>query len=267
MNEIGSLEFAQARLQSRHGERADEAAWQRLEVAREFAALLDAGRRSPLRAWFVGITAHSTSHQVEALLRAHWRAAVAELAAWMPTDWQTPLLWCAPLPLLPALQHLLRGGDPERWMLEEPALQAVCAAAPGERAAALAEGELAVLAGGALAALAAPQPAGRSLLPAWQAEWQRRLPQPLGGPDDPLRQLVQTLQSHGTAFASAPSGQGRLLRTALKERLSLLLRRAALEPAAAFIHLALCALDLERLRGELLLRLLFPRTFSPAQVA
>jgi hypothetical protein len=37
----------------------------------------------------------------------------------------------------------------------------------------------------------------------------------------------------------------------------LLLRRATLEPAAAFIHVALCALDLERLRGELLSRLLF----------
>ena len=267
MNEVGSLEFAQARVQSRHGERADEAAWQRLEVAREFAALLDAGRQSPLRAWFVGITAHSTSHHVEAQLRAHWRAAVAELAAWMPTIWQPALLWCAPLPLLPALQHLLRGGKPARWMLEEPALQAICGAAPGKRAAALAEGELAVLAEGGLAAPAAPLRPGRSLLSAWQAEWQRRLPLPLRGHEDPLWQLVQTLQSHGAAFASASSGQGRLLRTALKERLSLLLRRAALEPAAAFIHLVLCALDLERLRGELLLRLLFPRTFSPAQVA
>jgi hypothetical protein len=41
--------------------------------------------------------------------------------------------------------------------------------------------------------------------------------------------------------------------------LSLLLRRATLEPAAAFIHVAISALDLERLRGELLSRALFPR--------
>jgi hypothetical protein len=39
----------------------------------------------------------------------------------------------------------------------------------------------------------------------------------------------------------------------------LLLRRAALHPAAAFIHLALCALDLERLRAELVRRIVFAR--------
>ena len=41
------------------------------------------------------------------------------------------------------------------------------------------------------------------------------------------------------------------------------MRRATLEPAAASIHLALTALELERLRGELLLRALFPR-WKPA---
>ena len=42
------------------------------------------------------------------------------------------------------------------------------------------------------------------------------------------------------------------LRQSLRARLSLLWRRATLEPALAFIHVALCAIDLERLRGELL---------------
>ena len=45
----------------------------------------------------------------------------------------------------------------------------------------------------------------------------------------------------------------------LQARLAPWLRRAAAEPAAAFVHLALCALDLERLRGELLRRALFPQ--------
>jgi len=36
------------------------------------------------------------------------------------------------------------------------------------------------------------------------------------------------------------------------------LRRAMLDPAAAFAYLALIALDLERLRGELLRRAAFP---------
>ena len=48
------------------------------------------------------------------------------------------------------------------------------------------------------------------------------------------------------------------LRRALQARLALLFRRAMLDPAAAFIFLALTALDLERLRGELLRRAAFP---------
>ena len=44
MIDCGSLEYAQARVQARHGQRADELAWQRLETAREFAALLAGAR-------------------------------------------------------------------------------------------------------------------------------------------------------------------------------------------------------------------------------
>jgi hypothetical protein len=48
------------------------------------------------------------------------------------------------------------------------------------------------------------------------------------------------------------------LRRTLQARLTLLFRRAMLDPAAAFAYLALTALDLERLRGELLRRAAFP---------
>jgi hypothetical protein len=46
-------------------------------------------------------------------------------------------------------------------------------------------------------------------------------------------------------------------------RLVRLFRRSALDPAAAFIYLAVACLDLERLRGELLRRAIFP-TFRMA---
>jgi hypothetical protein len=257
MKDIGSLELAQARLQARHGERADEAAWQRLEVAREFTALLDAARHTPLQRWLVGITPHSPPHQIECVLRGHWRATVAEVAGWMPTAWQPPVNWCALLPDLPALQHLLHGGAPEGWMNDDADLRVLCSAAPGARAAALAGGAYASLTGAAVGR----DPSHALLMPLWCAEWLRRLPQPLRRGDDALARLVTTLQSHTAAARTAPASQSRLLRAALRTRLALLWRRAALEPAAAFIHLALCALELERLRGELLLRALFPRVF------
>jgi hypothetical protein len=47
-------------------------------------------------------------------------------------------------------------------------------------------------------------------------------------------------------------------RRALGSRLTHLYRRATLEPAVAFVFLALSALDMERLRGELLRRAIFP---------
>jgi len=247
--ECGSLEFAQARLQSRHGQRAGEAAWQRLETAREFSALLDTARNSALRPWLVGITTPGTSQQIEAVLRAHWRATVAEVASWMPKAWQAAVLWCAVWPDLPVLQHLARGGEPAAWMHDDPELRALCAAPAAERASALAAS--------AFGPLTLAWPAPESMARAWRAEWERRLPRPLGGVEDSLNQLAATVLKHGAAFAAAPPGPGWLLRRSLQARLSLLLRRAALEPAAAFIHVALCALDLERLRGELLGRALF----------
>lgn len=250
MIECGSLDFAQARLQSRHGQRAGDLDWQRLETAREFGLLLDAARASPLRPWVAGLTAQATSSEIEAALLAHWRALVAEVGAWMPPAWRPALDWCAVLPQLPALQHLLRGGEPAAWMHDDADLRALCAAPVNDRRQALVAG--------AWGALALDGPAPASLAHAWWAEWARRLPQPPGPADDSLRAVVAALRSHCAAFATAPPGPGGLLRQSLRARLLLLWRRATLEPGLAFIHVALCAIDLERLRGELLRRALFP---------
>lgn len=251
MIDCGSLEFAQARLQARHGQRAGDAAWQRLETAREFGALLEVARRTVLRPWLVGIGTPASAHQIEAALRTHWRKAVAEIAGWMPVAWQPAVLWCTALADLPVLQHLARGGEPLPWMLDDPDVRTLCSAPPGQRAATVAAGRFAPL------AAAWSEPA--SLAQAWHAAWERRLPQRTRDAEDGLNQVASALLAHGRAFATAPPGTGALLRRALQARLSLLLRRTTLEPAAVFIHVALCALDFERLRGELLRRALFPK--------
>lgn len=256
MIDCGSLEYAQARLQARHGQRADESSWQRLETAREFAALLDAARNSPLRAWVAGLTPHSGAHEIDHNLRGHWRATVAEVRGWMPPAWQAALAWCALWPQLPALQHLARGGAVAGWMHDDADLRALCAAAPAERPAVLAAGPLAPLA----SAWSAPSNLGTVWLQAWQQRLPRGLCHRAGGGDggDGLARLRDVLQAHAVAFSTA-AGQGPLLRRALRARLAQLLRRCTAQPAAAFVHLSLCALDLERLRGELLARALFAR--------
>jgi hypothetical protein len=249
--DCGSLEYAQARLQARHGQRLDEAAWRRLEVTREFTALLDQARAGALRPWLVGITQDSAAPQVEAALRGHWRAAVDEVSAWMPPRWQPALAWWAVLPDLGALQHLARGGVPADALRAEAGWRELTAAAPAER--------LQVLARGPLAALAPAWETPGDVGAAWHAEWRRRWPTTGDEDRQALHALERAWGGHRQDFIAAAPSQGWMLRAALRARLTLLLRHAALQPAAAFIHLALCALDLERLRAELLQRLLFPR--------
>ncbi|WP_298828246.1 hypothetical protein [uncultured Piscinibacter sp.] len=245
----GSHEYAHARVHARHGQRLDAAAWRRIEVMRDFSPLLELARGTALRPWLVGITADSDAHQVEAVLRRHWRALVDELVAWMPGEWRPALAWCTLLPDLALLQHLARGGTPMTWMEDDDRWRALCAATPAARQAMLATGPAADLAG----AWAAP----RSFGAAWRDAWQRRLPRPRGDAQEMLTRLVDLLVEHHQDFAEAQAGQGWRLRGELQARLTLLLRRAALQPAAVFAHLALCALDLERLRAELLRRRLF----------
>jgi hypothetical protein len=251
MIDCGSLEYAQARVLARHGQHLDEAGWRRIETLRDLAALLEQARGTALQPWLVGITSGSNGHQIESTLRRHGRALVAEVVAWMPEAWQPSLGWCAHWPDLAPLQHLARGGPAPTWMLDDDVFRDLTVAEPAERAATLATGPLAPLA----AAWTEPQTIGA----VWLAEWQRRLPRPLPEADQALTQVLHAMLDHGRSFANAAPSQGWLLRRALQSRLTLLLRRSMLDPALAFIHVALGALEIERLRAELLRRALFAR--------
>jgi hypothetical protein len=91
----------------------------------------------------------------------------------------------------------------------------------------------------------------------WQAEWCRRMPSRNGG-ESVLRRLAPLLEAHALAFASPQAVDGWALRRSLQGRLALLLRRALVEPASAFVYLAMSALEFERIRGEVLRRATFP---------
>jgi hypothetical protein len=73
-----------------------------------------------------------------------------------------------------------------------------------------------------------------------------------------LDELARVLHLYFNAFHDPAVRDGWPLRRALEAQLTLLFRRAMLDPAVAFIFLALAALDLERLRGELVRRAAFP---------
>ena len=248
---VDSWEYMQARLSARNGERPDDATWRHLEVMRELSAALDAARGSHLRQWTTGITPEHSVHEIEATLRAHWRALVAEVANWMPGQWRSCVAWCAVLADLPVLQYLARDGRALAWMRSDAVYRDLCVEASGACPAAWIVGPLAPLA----AAWAEPD----RFLAAWRAEWLRRLPRSSLADTPLLARLVVILDRHFAAFGEADSSNGWSLRRALQAQLTLLLRRAVLDPAAAFVFLALATLDFERLRGELARRAAFPR--------
>lgn len=252
MIDIDGLEYAHARLCARNGERPDEADWGHLEAVRELRATLDAARDTRLRHWTTGIAPQDSAHQIEATLRGHWRGLIAEVTGWMPAEWQASLAWCGALADLPVLQYLARGGPSLTWMRDDPVYRDVCIGEPAARAAALGTGPLAPL------VPAWPDP--DRFLVVWRAEWIRRLPRATLTAAPRLQRLATVLEQHLTAFGEAAPSEGWALRRALQLRLASLFRRAVLDPAAAFVFLALSALDVERLRGELVRRATFPRS-------
>jgi hypothetical protein len=244
--EAGSLDYAHARLCARYGARPDELAWRSIEMIRDFGAMLDAARTSPLAAWVAQIGPDANAHAVELALRAHMRERIAAIAAWMPPAWCMAIEWCGVLVDLPVLQHLARGGAAPDWLRDDPLGAMLRDGDPGQREA------------GPASLLAAARAEPDRLASLWRTQWQRRLPV-RGARSALLADLVRLLLAHVHAFQEPSLSDGWALRRALHARLAQLFRRATLDPAAAFIFLALSALDFERLRGEILRRVAFPR--------
>ena len=231
----GSLEYAHARMSARHGARPDDLAWRRIEPLRELGPMLETARATALRRWLAGIGPSTPSHAIEALLRRRWRETVAEVASWMPEAWQPSIAWCARLPLLPAIAHLARGGAPLPWMRDEPALRGVLAR----------EGDDTTIDPDDVAG-------------AWYDEWRERVPRD-GGRDPALLDAVaRAIAAHVAAMREPALADGTAPLRALQARLAHLFRRATLDPASAFAFLGLAALDLMRLRGEIVRRAAFP---------
>lgn len=110
---------------------------------------------------------------------------------------------------------------------------------------------------GRLPLLAAAAGAGDdagAVLAAWQADWQRALP----ADARPLRQaLPLPAQWLLPRLAGRADGRAEATTAATQQRLQRLARRHPGSAVAVFAHLALQALALERLRGDLVVRALF----------
>jgi len=247
MNNVRRFAYAQARLQSRHGQRADEQVWRRLHSTGDLADYLQMARQTVLRPWVIGIDSSRSSHDIEFSLRRQFCRYVDDVSHWLPADWRPAFQALNHLPALPALQHLLSGESVPAWMPDDPDLQNYASENARPRMEAIQASEYGYL-------LHAWQQ-GEALYDAWYGNWQHLWPGPVRL-NVAMKQLGRLLLQH-----VRPQGSGttstRQRREVLVIRLSGLFRKFSFQPAAACAHLALVALDLEQLRGDLLSRKLF----------
>lgn len=242
------LAYAQARVQARFAQRLGERDWQRLGAVRSFGPYLREVRTTVLREWLAGISERSDSHEIEQGLRQQFRRSVTETEGWVPEPWRPAVAWVGWLPLLPLLHPLLLGERAPVWLSRDPTLGPCL---DGQRR--LRPEKLAAASGGELLGGGS---AGLGLVEVWLAGWRRRWPPVTEEVRTGLERLRYRLATHWTAGAAGPddpAGAPRLLR----EPLERLFHRSVLQPAMLFAYLGLVALDLRRLRGELIGRALF----------
>ena len=258
---IASPEFAyaQVRLQARHGERMSEADWRALEGARSLARYLEQARRTSVRRWSEHLDAAMNSHEIEATLRREADHSVREAAGWMPRGWRAAVGWLAVLPLLPVLEGILNGDDLPGWMSEDPLLATLSGGDP--------IGRRAIVARSFLAPLVTSDPGTRGLADLWSDHWKTLWP---GG-----ESATPALTSFATAVhrdlaavsKAATSASGYAVRHGIERICIRHLRTGAATPVAAFAHLGLVFIDLERFRGEVIRRSLFTGAASVEEAA
>ena len=242
--------YTQIRLQARHGMRPDEHIWQIVESKKDLANYLQTARQTRLRNWVAGLQSTDNHHVIETTLLKLYREYILDMARWVPSAWRESVEWTVVLIYLPAIQHLLYGNTSRNWMLEIPELKSMTMSNLNSRLDSFSQSPYARL-------LDAWQE-NQSLLTAWLACWQSLLPGKKLHQQEPLKQLVAMLEEHIESFRHVSPRVTWRQRQRLTAKLTLMFRKYAFQPVAVYIHLLLVALDMERLRGGIMQRSLFP---------
>jgi hypothetical protein len=245
MNAPHRFAYAQARAQARHGDRLRETDWHVLEAAQSVENYLDRARHTSLRRFTERLDAQMDAHAIERGLRAAWRSYVQEIADWMPQAWRSAVEWCAYLPDLAIIEALLSRRLRPEWAAEDPVFAALIESKP----ATIHRG-----APGGLPPLEPLSPADGPIAARWLSHWQSLWPSATA----PL-----ALASLAAAVVGAFTELQRTAATAARYRRELErvlvhhFRRSSGTAAAIFCHLGLVVIDIERVRGAILRRLLF----------
>jgi hypothetical protein len=245
---ISVMAYVQARIQSRYGGRADASVWLRLHNIQDLGSYLQTAQQTPLRPWVLGLGATHSSHDIELALRQKYRHHVDEVANWMPLNWQQPLRWIKRLVDLPVLQYLAMGGEPLDWMKADPDLSNFTAADLSIRLRNIME-----LGNGRL--IKTWQQSG-SMLSGWLAEWNSMRPGSIRF-DKGLQQMEKLLHEQVLQQTKHRDIMLHNDYESIVDRLRLIFRRYAFQPAAVCAYLFIVAIDLHHIRSDLMQRLLF----------
>ncbi len=253
MTGLSDFVYAQVRLQSRFGQRADEQAWLRLHNVLDLASYLQVAQQTALRPWVLGISSNHSSHEIELALRQKYRRHVDEVTNWMPADWKVPLQWVKRLADLPALQYLLADGVAMEWMKLDPDLNEFTNDDSALR--------LPAMRAAGCDSLVNAWQHGDTMFTGWLSHWEKVQPRTLAcnkGLKEIKDFLHKQLQLQAgqlkTAKQAAALAADHLV---LIEHLRVIFRRYAFQPAAVFAYLAIIAIDIHHVRSELMQRLLF----------
>lgn len=248
MTSLSGIAYAQARIQSRYGARANANLWLRLHNIHDLGSYLQTAQQTALRPWVLGLSSTHSSHDIELALRQKYRYHVDEVASWMPPDWRQPLRWIKRLADLPVLQYLAANGEALNWMKSDPDIADFTADDPLLRVQAMEQA-------GARDLLDSWRHSG-SMLPGWLSQWNSirpkssRFDRGLQHLEKVLQQQMQPqLKQQGAAVAGDYQS--------MLDQLRLIFRRYAFQPAAVCAYLVIIALDLHRIRSDLMKRLLF----------
>jgi len=249
MNNKAHFAYVQARLQARHGARPKEGEWRRLHSIGDLGNYLQVAQRGPLNNWVVGMNPSTDVHDIELTLRQRFRSYIDEVSQWLGNDWRSAIIWTKRLVDLPALYYLLSGQPINSWMLDDPELKAFAHVNENLRTEAFMASDCAVF----LQAWKNQQ----RLTDAWFQEFQNRCPHTISKQSG-LMHVWKAIANRLQAQCEAPNDNTAIARESLETELSAGFRKYSGSPAAFFIHLVLTALDLEKLRGGLVHRSLFP---------
>jgi hypothetical protein len=248
MAKAAQYAYVQTRLQARHGVRLSDEEWRRLRSIGDLANYLQVAQRGPLNNWVVGIGANTTVHEIELLLRQRFREYIEAVSRWLGDDWRQSINWVKRLIDLPALSYILSGRAAPGWMLEDPGLKPFIHVNANLRDEAFWASDCRVF----LQAWKNQEP----LSEAWLREWKHISPLERHHQTG-MEQLCRMFRSKLHAQSESPEESTELLRDALEKELRGAFRRLSGGPEIMFVHLGLVALDIERLRGDLVRMALF----------